>query len=200
MALDINGVIHKLVEFYNPKGRLLLHVGVGGGAMLAYSSLAKYIVAVDNDARVKDSLKSKLSENKMEGKTQLLIQDFYSIKPKEKFDTVFFEFCLHEMENSARAIEYAKNIAENVVIIDHVPESKWSWYCCETDKIERSWKSMSKLDFVKKKDLCVLQTYSSYDELKNKLSVLGDEAISRIEELKNVENINIEMPYRLALI
>jgi hypothetical protein len=129
-----------------------------------------------------------------------VIQDFYSLDLKEKADLVFFEFCLHEMDDSKRAIEYAKSFANKVVIVDHVPESKWSWYCCETEKISRSWKLMETLDFQESKQIVAMQTYHSYEELKSKLSVVGDEAIKRIEELKDKEDINIEMPYRMVLI
>ena len=133
MALDVSCVVNNLENIYDTFDMTLVHVGVGGGALLAYSARAN-------------------------------------------------------------------SIANNVLIIDHVPESEWSWYCCETEKIERSWKSMENIDFIESKRKVALQTYDSYEELRNKLPVVGDEAINRIKELKGKTDINIEMPYRMVLI
>lgn len=200
MGLDLNKVVKDLKEFYPLKGKSVLHVGIGGGAMLAYTADAASITAVDNNPMVEKVLPPRLKALGMDGKTTLLYEDFYDFSSKEHFDVVFFEFCLHETADSLKAVEYAKRFADDVLIIDHTPDSRWSWYCCETEKITRSWDAMKGVGF--REDVCrwAMQRYDSFDELSTKLSVAGDEAVRRVQELRGKEPVEIVMPYRLSLV
>ena len=104
------------------------------------------------------------------------------------------------MSDPLKAIEHSQNIAPETVSIDHVPESEWAWYTCETEKITASWNAIEKNQIKRRKKYRADQYFKNYDELKNKLSVLGEESLNRISKFKSRTDIIIPMPYGIVLL
>jgi hypothetical protein len=124
--------------------------------------------------------------------------EFSSVSTKA--DVVFFEFCLHEMDEPAEALHHAQLLAPDIVILDHLPESSWAWFTCEEGKASRSWAAVRGLRVVREASFDAVQHFDNYQELLSKIEVLGEQAVARIEEFSERTNIEIEMGYAMALV
>ncbi len=47
MAADIHAIIRNLESFYDFTGKTVIHVGAGGGQLIAYARHARSVLAVD---------------------------------------------------------------------------------------------------------------------------------------------------------
>jgi hypothetical protein len=124
--------------------------------------------------------------------------DFYDLELPG--DVVLFEFCLHEMRDPAAAIDLARAMAEDVVVIDHLPESRWSWYANEEKAVAGTWKAVAAKGTRLMKSYDAAQRFDSYPELQAKFSSSDEESLRRIGELHDRTAIEIAMPYGIALL
>jgi len=115
-------------------------------------------------------------------------------------DVVFFEFCLHEVKDPGAALERAFEMAEEILIIDHAPESQWAWFTAETEKATVSWEAVRGLSIVGERTYHAVQKFSDHRELHDRIKVLGEPSVSRILQYEGEQNIRIEMDYSMALI
>lgn len=198
MAADLTKILENLTLFYNFNNKTVAHVGVGGGALIGYLHLAEKIYAIDNDEAALLRLKEKVKNSIDKDKFTYICNDFNNVQIK--CDVVFFEFCLHEIEYPMEVLNKARGIADEIVVIDHALESKWSWYTCETEKLERSWNAINKNVVEKEERHEALQNFTDYNDLYNRVNIVGDECIKRIEELKSKTDIVISMPYKIVLL
>ena len=198
MATKIETIINNLLTFYNFKDKIVLHVGAGGGQIIDYAKIAQHTIAIDIDDSAIEILRYNVKEKNLENKISIFKQDYYQLK--QKCDVTFFEFCLHEMSDSRLAIEYAKNLSPDILIIDHMPESKWAWYVGETKLVQDSWRTIEKMSIKKKLVIDTKQFFSDFQELKKKLFSCGDEVQKRILEFEHKTNFIIPMQYGLVLI
>lgn len=198
MALDINFITENILSFYDFKRKDVVHVGAGDGQLIAYSRIAREVNAIDVDAQAIKKLERRIAEENLTHKIFAIEGDFMNFKGMA--DVVFFEFCLHEMDDPLAALKHAKQMYAHVIILDHIPNSKWSWYTLEDEKLAKSWKAISEFKIKKEERYTLNQEYDTYDDLASKLSVLGDKSIERIQELKNCDKISIPMPFSLILI
>jgi hypothetical protein len=104
------------------------------------------------------------------------------------------------MENPLKALEFAKTISNEILIIDHRKSSKWSYYTLETEKLQKSWTAISTFKFKKYNTFEEYQYFENFTDLKTKLSTLGEECMKRIEIFDNKSDIKISMPYDICLI
>lgn len=196
--VDLDYIISNILSFYDFKGKDVVHVGAGGGQLIAYSNIARIVKAIDRDSIAIKLLEQRIKDDGLEHKMFPIEGDFMDFKAMA--DVVFFEFCLHEMDDAYAAIKHAKEMYGHVIILDHLPDSKWSWYALEEKKLDKSWKAIEKFDTIKKLDFTVTQEYDTYDDLELKLSILGDEAINRISQFEDCKSIRIPMPFALIQI
>lgn len=196
--INLEAIVDNLTAFYPLEGKRIIHVGVGGGILTGYSGTAKEIVGIDSNPAIEPILAAKLKAENLTGKFQVRIMDF--IDYAQRADVVFFEFCLHEMENPLASIMHALTIAPTVLIADHSRNSQWSWYGCETEKLERSWTAINQFDVRHRAKFEETQRFDSFEDLHQKLSVLGAESLARIELLRNEHPIGIPMPYEVCLL
>jgi len=196
--LDLNYITNSILSFYDFKGKDIVHVGAGGGQLIAYSHIAREIRAIDRNTQAVEVLEERIRAEGLEHKVFAIECDFMDYKAKA--DVVFFEFCLHEMEDPIAALKHAKEMYAHVVILDHAADSKWSWYALEEKKLAKSWKAIDKFEVFKKEEFTVYQEYDTYDDLALKLSVLGDQSLKRIKELEGCKSISIPMPFTLIQI
>jgi predicted RNA methylase len=61
MATDIQKIIDNLTVFYDFSGKNVIHVGAGGGQIIAYAHLAKSVLAMDTDADAVEHLRNAVS-------------------------------------------------------------------------------------------------------------------------------------------
>ena len=198
MATDIEQIIKNLSSFYNFNGKTIAHVGAGGGALIDDSNLPPKIIAIDQDEEGLNQLKEQIKNTTFKNNFSYICNDF--CKVKISCDTVFFEFCLHEMRNPIKTLNHAKGLAEETIIIDHYTNSEWSWYTCETGKISKSWEAIKNNDVKREEIFDATQIFKNYNELYDKLKVVGHESIKRIEKFKEKNNIIIQMPYGIVLL
>lgn len=196
--VNIDLIIKNLKKFYPPDDKKIIHAGIGGGILTGYSQDAREVIAIDNDEKILIPLTEKLIQNKLETKFTIIITDFINFSGKA--DLTFFEFCMHEMENQNEVIIHAKNISDTVLIADHAKNSEWAHYTNETVKIGNSWNVIDKFSIKKRVRFETDQIFSTYNELHNKLSILGEESTKRIKKFEGKTNIKINMPYEIYLI
>jgi predicted RNA methylase len=196
--VNIDLIIKNLREFYPLYDKKIIHAGIGGGILTGYTQDAKEVTAIDSDEKILIPLSEKIIRDKLEKKFTIIISDFLNFRGKA--DLTFFEFCMHEMQNHNEVITHAKSISDTVLIIDHGRDSDWAYYTCETEKIEDSINATEKFSIKKRERYEAEQIFSTYEELYNKLSILGEESIKRIKIFENKTNFRIEMPYEIYLL
>lgn len=198
MVKDIQQLIQNLLNFYDFRNKTIISVGAGGGQFIAYAQVAKHVIAIDNDIDALNKLKANLSENGLSEKFTLIHSDFSNTEVKG--DVVLFEFCLHEMENPQKMIEYAQGIAKDIVIADHGIHSDWAYIADEEEKAKNSWAHVSNNPIQKIITHKAEQYFEDYNELSEKVSVQGENSIKRICKFKTSKSFVIPMEYTFALL
>jgi SAM-dependent methyltransferase len=198
MATDITKVIANLKSFYDFKNKSVVHVGAGGGQFVEYASDAHHVVAVDPDAAALEPLRAAVDRLGLGDRFTVRQARFESVT--DKADVVFFEFCLHEMDDPEAALQHARTLAPDTLVIDHAPESRWAWHTAETEKATRSWAAVERAGVIADKVFVGRQLFADVETLVARLGSLGEPAVSRARALANTTGIDIEMTYRVALL
>lgn len=197
MSADIRRIITDLLDYYDFDGQTVISVGAGGGQLVEYARKASCVYAVDCDRMALNRLCDSLLKLEFAYKFTLVCSGFYSLRIKG--DVILFEFCLHEMQDARRAIEYALTLAPVVVLIDHWIDSEWAYVVDESEKVSLSWASMK--DYLSDVRVCnTSQCFVDYDELYQKVKVQGGSVIERIAKYKHQVDFVIPMSYGIALI
>jgi predicted RNA methylase len=198
MATEHDRIIANLTSAYDFTNKIVIHAGAGGGQLLGYAASCRKVVAVDNDVPALERLEQRVAELALQKTVTVVACDFYDLELPG--DTVLFEFCLHEMRDPAAAIDLARAMAEDVVVLDHLPESRWSWYANEDKAVARTWTAVAARGTRAMRSYETVQRFDSYDALRAKFAPQGDESLRRIGELQGRTGIEIPMPYGIALI
>ncbi|HWR15699.1 MAG TPA: class I SAM-dependent methyltransferase [Terriglobales bacterium] len=198
MAADYISIINNLTAFYPFTGKSVIHVGAGGGQLIAYARETKHVLAVDSDLNALERLNSAIASQRLQERFTILHADFGPQLPPA--DVVLFEFCLHEIDDAESALATARQLAPDVVVIDHAPGSPWVFYTAETNKVRNSWAVVDSHHVRRRSDFATTQRFADVDELLQKVSVVGEPAISRARALSGQSPIEIEMTYRAALL
>lgn len=198
MPTDVGPIVANLASFYDFSGKIVIHVGAGGGQLIGYAASCRRVVAVDNDVPALERLERRIAELALERTVTALACDFYDLELPG--DVVLFEFCLHEMRDPNAAIDLARAMAEDVVVIDHLPESRWAWYADEDKAMAAAWKAVGAKGTRSMQSYQTVQRFDDYRELQARLSSSGDECLRRIGELHDRTTIEIPMPYGIALL
>ncbi len=198
MATDINKIISNLLGFYEFNNRTIVTVGAGGGQLIEYGRVSKYVIALDYDREALDKLKVNLIKSGLEDKFELIHSDFNLSVVQG--DVVMFEFCLHEMEDPEIALKHALTMATEIIILDHWPDSEWAFFGDEDQKIVKSWKALELFPVKKIQKFDTVQFFHDYEELYQKVKAQGEVSISRITGFQGNTNFSIPMSYGIALI
>lgn len=198
MPTDLDLIVADLTSFYDFREKIVIHVGAGGGQLIGYASSCRKVVAVDNDVPALERLEQRVADLALQKTVSAVACDFYDLELPG--DVVLFEFCLHEMRDPGAAIDLARAMAEDVVVIDHLPESRWSWYANEEKAIAGTWKAVAAKGTRAMQSYRAVQKFENYPKLQAKFSSLGDESLRRIGELRDRTAIEIPMPYGIALL
>ncbi len=198
MALDIKALLRNLESFYDMTGKSVLHVGAGGGQFVEYLKPAGKVLGIDPDAHGIALLTTALQKAGMTDRYTVVQKDWFTVT--ERADVAYFEFCLHEIDDPEGAIRHAQTLAPEILIADHAPESKWSWYAGETEIITRSWGAARKFRIKREESFMAIHRFKDFAELQARLQGLEEPTVTRIRELIGRTDIEIEVPYRLAVV
>jgi len=198
MPTDLDLIVANLTSFYDFSKKIVIHVGAGGGQLIGYASSCRKVVAVDNDVSALQRLEQRIVDLALQESVTAIASDFYDLELPG--DVVLLEFCLHEMRDPAAAIDLARAMAEDVVVIDHLPESRWSWYANEDKAVAGTWKAVVAKGTRAMRSYEAVQRFDSHAAVEAKLGSPDDESRRRIGELKDRTAIEIPMPYGIALL
>jgi tRNA G37 N-methylase Trm5 len=198
VAVDIKALIAELTSFYDFRDKTVVSVGAGGGQMVEFARAAKMVIAVDRDPVALEKLRESLAAARLEDIVSPVLSDFEGITARA--DVVLFEFSLHEMDDPESALKHAATLAPDVVIFDHWPGSEWSYYAGEEAKVAAAWTAISRFVPQKKERRETTQVFEKYEDLFQKLKVMGETSLSRIKKYEGRRDIRIPMLYGLALI
>ncbi|HZW84400.1 MAG TPA: class I SAM-dependent methyltransferase [Nitrososphaerales archaeon] len=198
MVVDRRELASSLGSFYDFKGKNVLYVGAGGGQLLDPSWGPSKVVAIDSNAKALDVFRNE-AKSKWSG-----IQVEFVPKPfdqvNEKGEVVYFEFCLHEMAEPAKALEHAHSMAKDIVVMDHLPGSEWIFYGAEEAEVSRSTNAIEKFGTKLRESKIILQRFEDYQQLTARLSEVGPESLKRAARFKDTKEIIIKMDYGLFLL
>jgi hypothetical protein len=198
MATDIAAILTNLTTFYRFAGKSVIHVGAGGGQLIGYAKDVRCVVAVDSDLSAVGRLHAAIGALGLQNRFTVVHGE---LGPElDAADVVLFEFCLHEMADPQTALKHAQSLAPAIVVIDHDPRSKWAWYTAETEKARRSWAAVEQWTIRNDQQFVASQRFSDARELVQRVSTLGEPAVSRAQALAGQVPIEIEMAYRIALL
>ncbi len=198
MATDIGLIVKNLREFYSFTDKSVIHVGAGGGQLIGYATDVRKVTAVDSDSTAVERLRDAIASRGWEDRFSVVHGEFGPAIGKA--DVVLFEFCLHEMTQPESALETARSLAPEVLIIDHEPKSRWAWHTAETEKATYSWAAVERNRLRADQRFVASQHFKNVDELVQRINSLGEPAVSRARQLSDQSPIEIEMGYRIALI
>jgi len=196
--MDSKKLIGNLLDFYDFKNKTIVSVGSGGGQLIEYGHAAKKIFAIDNNEEALRKLKESLAKSGLDDKFTLVYSDFYLAD--QKGDVVMFEFCLHEMPDQVKAVDHAGEMADDILVLDHWPESEWAYYVAEDKIVDKSWQALRSFHFRKVQKYEAAQLFKDYEELYQKVKVMGEVSINRINPFIGQKNFSIPMAYGFALI
>jgi hypothetical protein len=125
-------------------------------------------------------------------------QPFESVA--DRGDVVFFEFCLHEMADPEAALRHARQLAPETLVLDHAPGSRWAWYTAEAEKVARSWAAVEGAGIRREQHFVGYQRFADGEVLLHRVESLGEPAVSRALAHAGPGSVEIEMPYRIALL
>lgn len=198
MATDLQTIIHDLESCYDLRGRSLIHVGAGGGQLVGYVRNARRVLGVDTDAAAVTQLEAKVRDAGLADRYRAMRADVLSVT--ERADTVYFEFCLHELVDGATALRHARELAPDVLVADHAPGSPWSGYLGEAEKVMRGWAALERFPLALDRAFTGVQRFHDHAELLAKVAVMGEGAARRVEVFRDRRDFTIAMPYRVALL
>jgi SAM-dependent methyltransferase len=198
MATDIGAILRNVESCYDFTGKSVIHVGAGGGQFIGYAHKARSVLGVDPDREAVDRLKAALRQQRLENRFRVVRGDILTLSARG--DVVFFEFCLHEIDDPLAALRHARSLAPETLVVDPTPDSPWAWYLCETEKVRRGWAAVEDFPLALDRSFAGIQRFSDHAELLAKAQVLGEPVIQRIRTFADRRDFAIEMPYRVALL
>ena len=197
MAVDRQQLMKDLRSFYDFTNKTVLFVGAGNGRLLDPTVQTRKLIAIDKD---RETLKLKVdiaAQNTLDS-IELKVSSFEAVELSG--DVVYFEFCLHEMTDPYGTLVHARYLAPEIVVFDHLPDSEWSFYAAEEERVRRSTEAMERFGVRRCDMFHIEQRFSDHPELHAKLMGQGTVAIERAQHFLGATGIVIPMSYQLALL
>jgi hypothetical protein len=198
LAADYAQLTRNLLRFYDFTNKVVLFVGAGGRQLLDPSVGTKKLIAIDQNVEALRELAANVAARRIQISMEVMGSKFEEVAVTG--DVTYFEFCLHEMADPETALTQAKNLARDIVVFDHSPDSEWSFYGAEEDKVRRSTQAMERFGLRDRKRFQTEQRFKDYAELLAKVSAQGPTAIQRVQRFAGATDIVISMPYELDLL
>ena len=198
MATDYAKLADNLCRFYDFTDKVVLYIGAAGRQLLDPATRTRKLIAIDKDTAALRELKANIVAQGLQDSVEVVGTSFDKVKLHG--DAVYFEFCLHEMDDPGEALIHAKSLAPDIVVYDHSPGSEWIYYGAEEDKVARSFAAMERIAIQRRQTFQAEQRFANYEELLAKVSPQGPLAIERTQRFAGATNIVIPMSYELNLL
>jgi hypothetical protein len=203
MAADYKQMEQHFRQFYDLSGKTVIGVGAGGGPFTDLVCESRKLIVIDKDpaairqweARITaGGLKDRVDKDRV----QIIQADFGATSPRG--DVVYFEFCLHEMDDPRQTLRHALTLAPEVLVFDHLPDSEWAFQGAEEDKVRRSTEALAEFHCIRHQAFRTEQRFENYQQLLDKVSPQGPLAVQRAERYRGAAKITIPMTYGLSLL
>jgi len=198
VATDYCRLTEGLSRFYDFAGKVVIFIGAAGRQLLDPATPARRLIAVDKDADALRALEADLMAKGLQDSVQVIAASFDEIRVRG--DVVYFEFCLHEMDDPEKALAHAKSLAADVVVYDHSPGSEWIYFGAEESKVARSAQAIERFGIRRRQAFHTEQRFTTYDDLLAKVGPQGPLAIERAQRFAGTAEIVIPMRYELDLL
>lgn len=198
MAVDLRELTENLLRFYDFTSKVVLFVGAGGRQLLDPSAGTRKLIAIDQDAEALKQLKANIAEKGWQDSMEVIASNFDDVTLSA--DVVYFEFCLHEMDDPQKSLMHARALAPDIVVYDHSPGSEWIFYGAEEDNVRGSAAAMERFGIRRRQAFHAEQRFRDHAELLARMAGQGDLAIQRIRHFMSATNIAIPMDYELVLL
>jgi hypothetical protein len=198
VATDYRELTENLGRFYDFAGKVVLYVGAGGRQLLSPSIAAKKLIAIDQDVESLREINANVAAKSKEPMMEVIGTGFEDVTVCG--DVVYFEFCLHEMNNPEEALAHAHSLAPDIVVFDHSVGSMWAFHAAEEEKVRRSAEAMNRFGIRRREKFHTVQHFQDYSELLAKVAPQGSVAIERVKQFTGATNIVIPMSYELAVL
>ncbi len=198
MPTDYAQLSENLRRFYDFTDKVVLYIGAGGRQLLDPATRTRKLIAVDKDAKALGELKANLAAAGLEDCVDVVAASFEQVQVRA--DVVYFEFCLHEMDDPDQALRHAQALAPDVVVYDHSAGSEWAFYGAEEDKVRHSSEVLQRAGIRRRRTYQAEQRFATFAELLAKVAPQGPLAIERVQRFAGASDIRIPMPYELNLL
>jgi hypothetical protein len=198
MAVDCRNLTENLSRFYDFRSKTVLFVGAGGRQLFDPSIPTKALIAIDQDVDALRELKTNVAAKGLQASVGVVASGFEEVTLCG--DVVYFEFCLHEMDDPEKALAHARTLAPDIVVFDHSLGSEWVFHAAEEEKVRRSTEAVERFGVRRSETFHTGQHFRDHAELLAKVTVQGDVAIQRAQRFAGATDIVIPMSYQLALL
>jgi len=198
MATDYARLSLDLSRFYDFTGKVVLYIGAGGRQLLSPSVRTRKWIAIDKDAEALQQLKTAAAAKETQDSVEVIAARFEDVT--RAGDVVYFEFCLHEMDDPEAALVHARSLAPDIVVYDHSVGSEWIFFGAEEHKVARSSAAMERSGIRRREKFFAEQRFGSFDELLARVAPQGPLAIERAQRFAEATNIVIPMAHELNLL
>ncbi len=198
MAADYEQMEQNIRQFYSFSGKKVLGVGAGGGPLTHLVLESRKLIVIDRDPAAIRQWEARVIAEGLQNRVEVIHADF--CETSLRGDVVYFEFCLHEMNDPGQALQHALKLAPEVLIFDHLPDSEWAFHAAEEDKVRRSTDALADFACTRQQAFGTEQRFPEYQQLLEKVSCQGEVALRRAERYRGVTRIAIPMTYGLSLL
>ena len=198
VAVDHGELTANLMRFYDFRGKTALCVGAGGGLLLDPACGVAEVVAVDRDAAALEKFRAAARTSWAGIPIRFIPSKFEAVDFRG--DVVYFEFCMHMMDDPGATLERARSMAPDVVVIDHRPGSKWVYYWAGEGEVLRSTAVLESSGIRRRQAFTAEQRFEDWEALAARLSGQGEESRRRVLELKGSSDVRMPMDYGLYLL
>lgn len=197
MAADYQQMAQNIRQFYSFCGKTVVGVGAGGGPLTDLVLESRKLIVIEKDPAAIRNWETRIASDKLQSQVDVIQADFGDASPHG--DVVYFEVCLHEMDDPRQALRHAFALAPEVLVFDHLPDSEWAFHAAEEDKIRRSTDALAEFPCLRHREYRTEQRFPEYQQLADKVSGQGEVALRRAERYRGRADIAIPMTYGLTL-
>jgi ubiquinone/menaquinone biosynthesis C-methylase UbiE len=115
LVANYGELAENLRRFYDFTSKVVLFVGAGTRQLLDPTVKTKKLIAIDRKIETLGELKKQVAERGAHGSVEVIGASFEDVLLCG--DVVYFEFCLHEMRDPQKALEHARTLAHDVVVL-----------------------------------------------------------------------------------
>ena len=198
MAIDLRELTANLVGFYDFRDKVVLFVGAGGRQLLDPSVGTRKLIAIDQDVESLQALRANIVAQGWQNSMDIVASNFEDVNLPG--DVVYFEFCLHEMNDPLKSLSHARSLASDIVVYDHSPASQWIFLGGEEDNVRHSAAAMERFGVRRRETFHAQQRFQDCQELLARMAGQGELAIQRVQRFSGATNIAIPMDYEAVLL